>query len=179
MKLAALATALGVLALAQPAAAAPQGPPTLPGGTLDARFPSLDVYLNPPAVAKAPVGPACAAAQAYVDRINAGQFSAVADLFAEDGLLYHRPGHYHRGLAAIREFYEGFVAPHKPKIIGVDFVGGDHECFVTLASNTAFGDTYRFMLAAVDVFTTGRDGKVIRMISYSRVQEGALPQKNN
>jgi hypothetical protein len=175
MRSSGMSIACGLLALAQPAIAAPADPPTLPGGTLDTHFPGLDVYAAPPPAAKPPATPACAAAQGYVDRINAGQFGAVADLFADDGLLYHGPGHYHRGLAAIRDFYEGTIGPQKPQIRAVDFVGAGEECVVALASNTAMGATRRFMLASVDLFTVGRDGKVTRMIAFGRKREAPIP----
>lgn len=159
------------LALAPSAFAAPETPAPLPGGAYDSRFPGIDVYLAEPARPTRPAGNACIAAEAYVDRINAGRFGEIADLFAPDGDLFHGPGHLHRGTAAIRTFFEDTIGKQKPSIAAVGYLGGGRECAVELASKSVAEGKPRFVLVSVDWFTVGADGKVTRMIAFGRQRE--------
>lgn len=168
MRLPGVLIAFAALWLPPQVEAAPQTPSIVPGGALDIQFAGPDVYLVNPVRTKPGAGKACAAAQAYVDSINAGRFGDVADLFAPNGLLLHPPGHSHIGQTEIREFYESTIGPMRPEIVPVGYVGEGRECMVEIAAKIDIGGEHRFMLASVDHFTVSRDGKVTRMISYGR-----------
>jgi len=57
------------------------------GGEIDDSFSGADLYLSTPREAAAPKTRACRAAKNYVVNINAGQFSRVVDLFADDAVV--------------------------------------------------------------------------------------------
>jgi hypothetical protein len=166
-----LARMMGFAGLvAAPLAAADSAPAPMvaPGGVLDGRFTGAEVYLTDPERAKRPPGKACAVAEAYVDRVNAGRFRDVADLFAEDALLLEPTRTTYRGLTAIRSFYEGRIGAMKPQIVPVAYVGDDRDCMVELAVKTEVGGERRFALVSIDHFTLDAKGKVARMIAFAR-----------
>lgn len=155
-------SASGVVAEAPPAATA------IAGGALDSRFPGAEVYLAAPVRAKRPAGKACAVAEAYVDHINAGQFRAVADLFADDALLLEPSRHTYLGMVQIRSFYEGKIGTMRPEVMPVAYLGDDSDCMVELAAKSDFGGTRLYALVSVDHFTLDVHGKVARMVAFAR-----------
>ena len=137
------------------------------GGALDTSFTGADVYQGVPAPAQ-PKGKACEAAQSYLDRINAGHYEQVADLFEADGITMDPGRHTARGRAAIHAFYNEHIRELAPKLIAVAFVGDDQDCMLEIASQQTIRGVSRYVLVSVDHFTLGHSGKIARMVAFAR-----------
>lgn len=91
-----------------------------------------------------------------------------ADLFGADAVLLEPTGHAADGLAEIRSFYETIIGRMKPEIIAVAYLGDDTDYMVELATKKQVNGEARFVLVSIDHFTLGADGKIARMIAFSR-----------
>src|SRR5262249_10798838 len=109
-----------------------QGPMTIAGGDLDPAFPDADIYIGPPKTATPPPRRACAVAARYVELVNAGEYAAVAALFADDATFLEPLRPTLRGHAEIEQFYVGKIGSMKPHIIPVSYHGDERECMVEL-----------------------------------------------
>lgn len=139
-----------------------------PGGPVETALAgTADVYVGAPEPAAA--GPACKAAKTYVDRIQAGSYDTVVDLFTSDALLIEPTRKEPRvGRARIDDFYRNAIGRAKPKIVAVGYVGEGSDCFVELAVEMQVNGRPRYVLTSVDHFTVDKDGLVTRMLAYSR-----------
>ena len=160
---------LGVLlcCLSIACASAEQAPVRVAGGALDAALTTAEVYVGTPEVAKVPEGKACLAASRYIERINAGQFAAVADLFAVDGVVLDPERHVLRGREQIRAFYSSYVAGQRPQLVRVAYVGDERDCVVEIASGRTIAGVMRYALVSVDHFTLQGDS-VVHMVAFAR-----------
>lgn len=157
-------TALGLLC----ASAASAGPVVIAGGALDPAYTGADVYIDTPAPAKIPSGPACKAAKAYVDYHQAGRFAEVPSLFADDAALLEPTRLNIRGKEAITQFYAKAIGSLKPEIAAVFYLGDASDCMVELAVRQPIDGKPRYRLASMDHFTVDARGRIIRMIAFAR-----------
>lgn len=154
--------------MAAPAAEAPASSVAIPGGALDmALMDRADVFTSTPQAATA-TG-ACLIGDEYVKRINAGRYAEVADLFAENGMMLEpirkAPA---RGREEIRKFYQTVIAPMKPNVIPVSYVGEGRDCVMTLATRYQIDGKDRYVLTSVDHFVLDDEGKALSMLVYAR-----------
>jgi ketosteroid isomerase-like protein len=143
-------------------------PLTVPGGELDASIAAADVYVGVPVAATPSGGAACRRAARYVENINAGRFSDVADLFSENAVVLDPSHHRVIGSAMISDFYQNTIAKIKPQLIAVSYLGDSSQCMVTLAVRIDLDGRSRYKIASVDQFTLEATGKFSRMVAYVR-----------
>lgn len=146
----------------------PLPPMVVPGGMLDPAFPNADIYAETPIAATAPNTRACATAQRYVELINAGDYSGVAALYADDATFLEPMRPNLQGRAQIDEFYTKRIGSMKPTIVAVSYVGTEGECSIMLSLRTEIGGAQRYALVSVDHFVVGSDGKIRSMTAFSR-----------
>jgi hypothetical protein len=141
---------------------------TIAGGELDSSVSGADVYVGVPESASVPPGTACRVAKSYVDYIQAGRFSEVVDLFADDAVILEPTRQNVRGRARIVEFYQGTIGKMKPELVAVSYLGDDTDCMVALAVRANIAGELRYKLASVDHFTLNAKGKIMRMVAFVR-----------
>lgn len=71
------------------------------------------------------------------------------------------------GRARIAQFYRSTIARVKPKMIAVAYVGAGLDCAVELAVERPVRGRLRYVLASVDRFTVGADGRVVRLLVFT------------
>jgi SnoaL-like domain len=130
-------------------------------------YPHSDRFETPPRAVSAEHKPACAAASRYVDRINAGQYSKLSELFSETAEFLTPSGEVLHGRAAIDRFYSNFLGKLRPKVIPLSFIAEGQECVMELAAAPGT-DEGHFILSAVDHFTIDDAGKILHMVGYVR-----------
>ena len=169
-----LASAMAV-ALAAPVAPADKaetplanGPMMIGGGALDPAFPGADIFLVSPKPPKLPHGKACAVAKRYVHLINAGDFSGVAALFADDATLLDPMRPNLQGRVQIVDFYRKRIGQMRPNVLAVTYLGDDKQCMVTLARQIEVAGASRYVLASVDHFILARQGRIASMVAFAR-----------
>ncbi len=159
-----------VLAAATTSACAEMSGIVIAGGEIDGGIEGADVYVAVPNRAEPAEGRACQAAKTYVDLINEGRFTEVADLFSDDAVILDPARRRLRGHSEILDFYLNAIGDMRPEIIDVAYVGDDTDCMVELAAKRPVRDEMRYTLVSVDHFTLGSDGKVVRMVAFARPQ---------
>lgn len=128
-----------------------------------------DIFDKKPAAADASGKPACAAAKKYVDLINAGRYSELGSLWADDGVFLAPDGKFRKGPKEITAFYAEFLSRAKPDIVPISFMADGNECVMELAAKTSeTGRPNAYVLGAIDHFTVNAEGKVVQMIPYMR-----------
>lgn len=108
--------------------------------------------------------PAHAAAEAYVDRVNARDLDGLVALFAPDALLLAAGGQRAQGVDAIRDFYATSVLPAEPRVRAVHFVTQEPSCVMEVEATTSSAPGVVARL--VDVLTVGGDGRIVRLAIY-------------
>lgn len=159
---------LAVLGMASPFGSADDRI-VIAGGALDSSIVGADVYLETPTPATAPPGSkACLAAQKYVDYVNAGDFSSVAELFAERAVVLEPGRRTARGRSEILDFYASRIGKMRPKIMAVAYVGDDWECMLEIARLQEIQGRMRYVLVSVDHFRMDEHGKFSSMVVFTR-----------
>ncbi len=111
--------------------------------------------------------PACRAARRYVELTDTGQYDKVGTLFADDAIYFGPNEEAMQGAAKIGAFYTIFLSHAKPHVQMASLVpAGPHDCFIELQGVTA--NFLQKTPGAIDRFTTGKSGKVIRLYIYFR-----------
>jgi hypothetical protein len=114
----------------------------------------------------APSSPVRALAERYLETINRGAYSEVADLFAEDATFLPPNGQTLVGREEIRAFYSEFLSTIMPKVrMSSWFENGDEGTLIISAQTGEAGEEH---LAAVDHFTVGPNGLATRMVVFTR-----------
>jgi hypothetical protein len=148
--------------------AMPNSAMIVPGGELDPAFPGADVFISTPRQPTIPPGRACEAARRYVELINAGDYSGVAALYADDATFLEPMRPTLHGRQQIDEFYNKQIGAMKPRIVGVSFLGGETECMVLLALRTEIDGQERYVMVSVDHFLVNAEGRIVSMIAFAR-----------
>lgn len=161
MALAATMTAAGT-------ALAMESPMVVAGGELDPAIPGADVYLAGPEPPAVPPVKACALAERYIALVNAGEYSKVAALYADDATFLEPMDRPLRGREQIDEFYNSQIGGMKPAIAAVSYLGNDRECMVEIALQTQIDGEPRYVLVSIDHFILGEDGKIVSMAAFGR-----------
>lgn len=138
------------------------------GGQLDPGIAGADVYLGTPRTPEVPSGRACDVARRYVELVNAGDYAAVAALYADDATFLEPMRPTLRGRAQIDEFYTKRIGGMQPRIAAVSYLGNDRECMVELALQTRIGGEQRWVLVSVDHFILAEDGRIKSMVAFAR-----------
>ncbi|MDE2303583.1 MAG: nuclear transport factor 2 family protein [Sphingomonadales bacterium] len=153
---------LAALLLAAPA------PMAITGGALDPAWPDADVFLGIPPEPRVPPGRACAVAARYVRLVNAGEYAAVAALYADDATFLDPMRPNLHGRAEIDAFYTRQIGAMKPRIRAVTYLGNASECMVELAREVMLDSKPRTVLVSVDHFVVRRDGRISAMVAFAR-----------
>ena len=160
--------ALAAAVMAAGTALAMESPMVIAGGELDPAIPGADVYLATPEPPAVPPVRACVLAERYIALINAGEYSEVAALYADDATFLEPMDRPLRGRAQIDEFYNKQIGSMKPAIAAVSYLGNDRECMVEIALQTEIDGEPRYVLVSVDHFILGENGKIISMAAFGR-----------
>lgn len=139
-----------------------------PGGELDPVYPNADVYKVKPPEPALPPGAGCAMAKRYVDLVNAGEYAAVAALFADDATFLEPMRPNLQGRQQIDEFYTKRIGTMQPQIAPVAYFGNERECMVELALNAEIGGEMRWVLVSMDHFIVGDHGRIASMTAFAR-----------
>lgn len=150
------------------AASAHSAPVTIAGGELDATITNADIYIGIPARANVSPGAACRATKSYVERVRAGQYADIVELFAADAVVLEPAGGTLQGYKEINQFYTGTIGKMKPDVIDVAYTGDDNDCMVVLAVRITIAGNPRYKLASLDHFTLNAAGKFSRMVAFAR-----------
>lgn len=139
-----------------------------PGGAIDPKYAhERDVFLNKPADAAA--SPAYKLAETYVERVRAGDFAGMAELFTEDAIVFPplraAPA---VGREAIRHFYQNTIGKIAPKPVAVSIFGEGRECYMELSVQLEVDGEPRWALTTIDHFTLADNGLFSRMVVYVR-----------
>jgi hypothetical protein len=173
----------GALLSAGTPAIAGEGDLRVPGGRLDPAFPDADVYIDAPTAAKPPPGAGCEVAARYVQMINAGDFSGVAGLYADDATFLEPMRPTLRGRKQIDDFYTKRIGSLKPSLVAVSYLGHDRECFVTLTRQVEIEGRQRYVMVSADLFEVDGRGKIVSMVAFARPprapREGGAPQEGS
>ncbi|MGE0388406.1 MAG: nuclear transport factor 2 family protein, partial [Gammaproteobacteria bacterium] len=107
-------------------------------------------------------------AERYVALVNAGDFDAVGDLFAEHAR--HLPPPPARGFIEGREailaFYKSFAQPLGARIVPINSVADGNSCVIEFDATTR--DRPDGGNPSMAIFTVDDDGKIVRMAIYRR-----------
>ena len=102
--------------------------------------------------------------QRYCELVTAGDFAAIALLYAEDATVEDPVGSTpHRGRAAIREFYRASAGAVRLELEGRVRSAGNEGAAAMIARPTA---DPRMRVETLDVMTFGDDGLVTSMRAY-------------
>jgi hypothetical protein len=153
-----------------PAAAQSPAPSPMvaPRGLLDPAFPDAEVYIGTPQAAAEPSGPACKLAAHYVELVNAGQYAAVAALFADDATFLEPMRPNLQGRAQIDAFYTKRIGAMQPQVRAIGYFGSDTECMIELTLQTRIAGQQRYVLVSVDHFILGPGGRIKSMVAFAR-----------
>ena len=105
-------------------------------------------------------------ADRYVEIINAGRYSELKELFADDAVFLAPGRQEFRGREAIGAFYERFLAEIRPTSRIVSYVEQGNDCVYELEAMSS-GST-EFQLGAIDHATLDGDGKVVRLSVFTK-----------
>jgi uncharacterized protein (TIGR02246 family) len=97
-------------------------------------------------------------AERYVGAVNLGDAAAVAALFTDDAEALHPSRGHHKGIDAIRAFYEDGLrhGPHlEIRTLAVD----GELCVMEVIGSSASTDTRQLV---IDHFTLADDGRIMR-----------------
>ncbi|MCB2058982.1 MAG: nuclear transport factor 2 family protein [Novosphingobium sp.] len=146
-----------------------EAPMIIAGGELDpAYYQGADVYLATPRPPDVPPVRACKLAESYIALVNAGEYAAVAALYADNATFLEPMRKTLRGREEIEAFYTGQIGSMKPILAAVSYLGNDRECMVEIALQTEIGGEPRFVLVSIDHFILGADGKIVSMTAFGR-----------
>ncbi len=102
--------------------------------------------------------------QRYCELVSAGDFEAIARLYAEDATVEDPVGSApHRGRAAIREFYRASAGAVRLELEGRVRSAGNEGAAAMIARPTADPS---MRVETLDVMTFGDDGLVTSMRAY-------------
>ncbi len=152
-------------------------PRELPGGPADPAYPGYTIYAGAPVAGMVPNTKACRMAAKYMELVDSGKASQVADLF-EDDVFIHEPARETlvQGREQIDEFFSRTIGPMSPNVVGVAYIGTGKECVVEIAIETRWNGKTQFTMVSLDHFTLGSSGKFSRMIAFTRAMPpGMLP----
>ncbi len=127
-----------------------------------------DTFASKPAEASSSGKPACAAAQRYVDLINAGQYDRLGELFAPDAVFMTPTGAVLVGRDEIGKFYTGLLGSLRPAIVPISFIQDGRHCVMELAAATQMDGHGQYRLSAIDHFTMNDAGLIAHLIVYLR-----------
>lgn len=134
--------------------------------------PSSDVFTQAPTSDSADNNPVCATAEKYVELINAGRYSDLHSLFAENAVFLTPIGRVLRGPTEIGEFYTDFLGKATPEVIAISYIADGRECVMELAARTSLNpddpNKDKFQLGAIDHFTMNDQGRIVHMVVYLR-----------
>jgi ketosteroid isomerase-like protein len=107
-----------------------------------------------------------AAAERYIEAVNARDADALSRLFAEDATLLHMVGVF-EGRDAIRKFFAEVVIPTGPSAKIVTTVEeGERACAIEIEALTeAWPDQTQYVS---DFFETDENGLILRLAVYRR-----------
>lgn len=153
-----IAAAVGVL----PASARAQAPKPLPPTQM--KYPLEWAFKTPPPRGTVTPGSACEVAEEYVRQINAQRPAmGIADLFAEDGVVFQGGGKLLRGRKEIHGFYS--VTDAGAGVIPLSFIDSGAECVMEIAIQ-AYGPNQPWRLAGARHFTMTPDRKIARLVFF-------------
>lgn len=139
----------------------------------EAEHPETDVFAVPPPAADASEKPACRVARTYVERVNAGRYGDMAELFSADAVFLTPLGKVIRGRDEIRAFYAGLLGKLLPTVVPISFIADGQECVMELAATLRESSDGRYRLSAIDHFTVDVEGRIRHMIVYLRPEAQA------
>jgi hypothetical protein len=105
-------------------------------------------------------------AERYVEIINRGAYSELADLFAEDAVFLGPNRQEFHGRKEIGAFYERFLPTIEPTSRIVSYVEQGDDCVYELEAKTR--EQPEFRLGAIDHATLDDDGKVVRFTVWTK-----------
>ncbi|MEZ5736352.1 MAG: nuclear transport factor 2 family protein [Novosphingobium sp.] len=103
-----------------------------------------------------------------ISLVNAGEYAAVAALYADNATFLGPMRKTLRGREEIEAFYTGQIGEHEADSRGGFYLGNDRECMVEIALQTEIGGEPRFVLVSIDHFILGADGKIVSMTAFGR-----------
>lgn len=134
--------------------------------------PAGDVFAQRPPSDSADDKPVCATAAKYVELINAGRYSELQSLFAEDAVFLTPVGKVLHGRDEIGDFYTAFLDKAVPEIVAISYIADGRECVMELAARTSLDpddpNADKYQLGAIDHFTMNDDGEIAHMVVYVR-----------
>ena len=120
---------------------------------------------------------ACDVARHYIGFVNAGRYSEIGDLFAEDALYLPPTGETINGREGIQVFYERFLGDLRPTFRIGHAAEQGADCAIELEAADR-GKVGTYTLTAVDYFTVNSQGLISRMAVYLRPAAFAAMQKS-
>jgi hypothetical protein len=132
--------------------------------------PRSDTFQTKPSAASATGKSACGTAQIYVERINAGHYDQLSDLFAPDAVFLTPTGQVLTGRDQIGQFYRKLLGSLRPAIVPISFISDGRDCVMELAAATQADNSTQYRLSAIDHFTMNKAGQIVHMIVYLRPQ---------
>jgi ketosteroid isomerase-like protein len=105
-------------------------------------------------------------ADAYVERINRGEYSELGELFADDAIFLGPNSQEFHGREEITAFYERFLSQIRPTIRVASYVEQGDDCVYELEAKPEGESAFR--LGAIDHATLDGDGKVRRFTVWTK-----------
>ena len=105
-------------------------------------------------------------ADTYVETVNRGAYSDLADLFAPGAVMLAPGAQVFEGREAIRAFYDGFLTTIKPSIRIATYV--EHDCHCVYELEARIEGESEYALAAIDHATFDDTGLVTRFAVYTK-----------
>ena len=104
----------------------------------------------------------------FVELVNAGDFDAIADMFAEDAVLSPPPAVAPpaRGREAIRATYHASIATMKPTITSATFIPAGNRCAMLISGTSENGP--QPAMDVVDIVTLDDAGQIASVVVYAR-----------
>jgi hypothetical protein len=145
-----------------PSSVASQARKPLPPSKM--KYPLEWTFKTPPPRGTVTPDSACEVAEEYVRQINASRPAmGIADLFAEDGMVFQGGGKLLRGRAEIHAFYSATDAG--AGVIPLAFIDNGAECVMEIAIQ-AYGANQPWRLAGSRHFTLTPDRKIARLLFF-------------
>lgn len=158
MALVSIAAAVGLSPASTGAQARKPLPPT------QMKYPLEWAFKTPPPRGTVTPGSACEVAEEYVRQINAQRPAmGIADLFAEDGVVFQGGGKLLRGRKEIHGFYS--ITDAGAGVIPLSFIDNGAECVMEIAIQ-AYGPNEPWRLAGARHFTMTPDRKISRLVFF-------------
>ncbi|MGE3334241.1 MAG: nuclear transport factor 2 family protein [Rhodospirillaceae bacterium] len=119
---------------------------------------------------------ACSVSRRYIELVQKREFAAVADLFADNAVVYAPTGKVYRGGAEIKQFYTVEAAKLTGLVVRPQgFVGSKTECYFEIWARSrkdadgvyVLDPKGEFVRNAIDHFTLDGEGRVIEMVAHS------------